>query len=86
MLGGLLIIKIIKTLVELAQLFLVIRAILSWVPLQENKFTDFIYNVTEPMLLPARKLIEKTGVSLQIPIDVSFLLTFIVLVIIERLL
>ncbi len=86
MLGGLLIIKIIKTLVELAQLFLVIRAILSWVPLQENKFADFIYNVTEPMLLPARKLIEKTGVSLQIPIDVSFLLTFIVLVIIERLL
>ena len=57
---------------------MLIRAILSL-------FTDggvilsFVYSITEPVIIPVRKVLEKFNVSSALPIDLSFLITYLLL-------
>ena len=60
------------------QLAMVVRAILSWFPL-DNGFVDFVYTVTEPFLYPVRRLFEKMGWFQGLPIDISFMVSYLLL-------
>lgn len=60
------------------QLAMTARAILSWFPLEPNKFTRFLTVVTEPVVYPIRKLFEKMNWFQNIPIDMSFMAAFMV--------
>ena len=64
-------------------LFMFVRAILSWFPGQGGTFERFIYAVTEPLLLPVRKLFDLFDIRPDLPIDLSFTVTFLLLVIID---
>ena len=66
-------ITIIHRLSWLAYILIMIRIILSWVPMR-NSFTDLIYNITEPMLKPFKDVLDR---YLNIPIDLSPLLFII---------
>ena len=55
------------------------RAVLSWIPMDPNKFTDFIYAVTEPIIYPVRVLFHKLNWFQSMPIDMSFFVTFLLL-------
>ncbi len=68
---------------SLAMLFMFVRAILSWFPGQGGTFERFIYAVTEPLLLPVRKLFDLFDIRPNLPIDLSFTVTFLLLVIID---
>ncbi len=69
------------------QLAMMIRAILSWIPtFNESKFADFLYMITEPIIIPIRELFRKLNWFQGIPIDISFLATYILLSIISTLL
>jgi len=82
-----LIIRVLILLTGLCQLLLLVRAIFSWIPGIGGRFADFIYTVTEPMLIPVRKLFDLFGVNLGMsPIDIPFFVTFILLSIIEMML
>lgn len=54
------------------QIAMLIRAILSWIPMDSNKFTDFIHIVTEPIIVPFRVLFDKMNWFSGLPIDMSF--------------
>ena len=41
------------------QLVMMARAIMSWFPIEPNKFTQFLNIVTEPVIYPVRKLFDK---------------------------
>jgi YggT family protein len=61
---------------------LLARAILSWFPLSpENPILRILWFITEPVLTPFRKLLDKTGINdrLPIPIDLSFLAAYFVI-------
>ncbi|MGN1121418.1 MAG: YggT family protein [Eubacteriales bacterium] len=58
---------------------LIIRAVLSWLPQFQNRFTDFIYGITEPVLTPVRELLDRLGVSSALPIDLSFMVVVLVI-------
>lgn len=82
-----LIIRVLILLTGLCQLLLLVRAILSWIPGIGGRFADFIYTVTEPILIPVRKLFDLFGVNLGMsPIDIPFFVTFILLSIMEMML
>ena len=66
-----------------AMLVMFVRAILSWFPGQGGTFERFIYAVTEPLLLPVRKLFDLFDIRPDLPIDLSFTVTFLLLVIID---
>lgn len=56
-----------------------IRCILSWFPINGNNFIcRFIYNITEPILGPIRRLIEKSPIGGSM-IDISPIVAYIFL-------
>lgn len=65
---------------------MMIRAILSWFTDGSGKFTQFLYVLTEPMIMPIRKLCEKMNWFQNSPIDFSFTFTFLALMIVETVL
>ena len=67
--------KIVKGVFAILDLFVWARVILSWIPHnQYNEITRTVYNLTEPLLKPIRDLIP----ALSIGIDISpFILLFL---------
>ena len=60
-----------------------IRVLLSWFPINPyNPIIKFIYEITEPLLAPMRKILPP---SPAMPIDFSPILAIIVLQFVERL-
>ena len=68
---------------EVAQWLLLVRAILSWFP-NTGRFSYFLYEITEPLITPVRKLLSKTQFANSM-IDFSFLITFLILILIQDL-
>ena len=61
------ILKIIKGIFAILDLFVWARVILSWVPHnQYNEITSTVYNVTEPLLRPLRDLIPVSSMGIDI--------------------
>ena len=56
-----------------------IRAIMSWFPMDDNKFTDFLYALTEPLIMPVRMLFDKMNWGTDLPFDIPFFVTFLLL-------
>ena len=66
-------------LLSVMMLAMTARAILSWLPIEPNKFTYFLDVITEPVIYPIRKLFEKLNWFQGIPIDMSFMVAYLVL-------
>lgn len=63
------------------------RAILSWFDQTgESKISVFLYTITEPVILPVRRLFEKMHWFEGLPIDVAFTATWLLLMIVQILL
>ena len=74
-------------LIELLSMLLFVRAILSWFPeANGGKLFEILEFLTEPILAPFRLLIDKFGIGLNIPIDLSFLATILTLQLLSALL
>ncbi len=71
-------------LITAIQFLMFARAILSWLPIDEdNSIVNFLYAVTEPVIMPVRSVIERFGWFEGMPIDMSFFITFLLLSILE---
>ena len=74
----------VRIIVYVLQFLMLARAILSWLPLDEdNPIENFLYMVTEPVIAPVRALIEHFGWFEGLPIEMSFFITFILLSVIQ---
>ena len=61
------------------ELAMTARAILSWFPIEPNRLTNFLHGMTEPFVYPIRKLFEKLNWFQNIPLDMSFMVTFMLI-------
>ena len=68
------------------QVAMLLRAILSWFPMDSNRFTDFLYGITEPVIYPIRRLFFKLTWFQESPLDIPFLVTSVLIVLILMLL
>ena len=74
----------VKCIIGVLQFLMIIRAILSWIPMDEdNRIDAFLYAVTEPVIMPVRALLDRFGLFEGMPIDMSFFITFVLLSIIK---
>ena len=64
------------TVVEVAML---VRAVLSWFPIDGNKFTELLFAITEPFIHPIRVLFVKLNWFQGMPIDISFLVAYLLI-------
>ena len=75
-----------RVIISMLQLAMFARAILSWFPMEEGKISSFLHALTEPVILPVRALFHKMGWGENLPIDIPFFVTFIILSIVSGLL
>lgn len=79
--------SIASSLIGIMQILLLVRAISSWFPqVAGSKMSEVLYMVTEPIIMPFRALMNKFPAMRQFPLDISFLLAFFSLQIIEMIL
>ena len=70
----------ILVLIEVLQLAMLARAILSWIdPMREWRISIFLIAFTEPVIMPVRRFCEKRHWFEGIPIDIPFLITILLL-------
>lgn len=63
------------------------RAILSWIdPMGDGPLASFLYAVTEPIILPFRKLFDKLNWFVGSPLDMAFLFAMVTIMILQTLL
>ena len=63
---------------------MMIRAILSWFPTeQEGPFIRLLYMITEPVIMPIRKIFARMGWFQGLPIDLSFMAAWLILTVIS---
>ena len=71
-------------LINALQLCLFGRAILSWFdPTGEGKLSVALYAVTEPLILPIRRLCEKMNWFRGLPLDMPFMITWLLLMVVQ---
>ncbi len=70
---------VVVLLLSAVQLAMLVRAILSWFPIDSNKFVDFLYGITEPFIVPIRLLFQKMNWFQDLPIDVAFMASYLLL-------
>ena len=74
-------------LLELLILLMVGRAVLSWLPLDEDSaIFRFLYTVTEPLVVPVRMLLERFSFFRDSPLDISYAITMLLLFLLQELL
>ena len=67
-------------LLSAVELCMLIRAVLSWFPIQEdNPILRLVVMVTEPLIAPIRALFDRMGWFRGFPLDVSFFVAFLLL-------
>ena len=61
-----------------------LQAILSWFVMDDSPIMAILGAVTMPVILPVRALLSRIPALQRIPIDLSFLVAFVLLVIVMR--
>lgn len=82
----LLLIRITMLILGAVNIAMLIRAVTSWIPGLGGAWLDMVYMITEPVVAPVRAFFELFPVFRNSPIDFSFLISFMLLNIVEELL
>ena len=81
------IITIVKILITALLFAMMLRALMSWMPdMEDTKFSNFLYTLTEPVVLPVRMLFERMRWFENSPLDISFLVAYLLLAILSAIL
>ena len=77
----------VRAILVVLELLMLGRALISWLPLPEDsRVEEFLYSVTEPVIMPVRSLCERFGWFENLPIDMPFFITFILLSVLSAIL
>lgn len=76
---------VVYTMLEVLSWLIFARVILSWIPNVNNKVVEILYVVTDPILDPIKKLLDKTMGRNGIMIDLSPIIAFLLIGLIQRL-
>jgi uncharacterized protein YggT (Ycf19 family) len=65
---------------------MLIRAVIGWFFEAEGRFISFLYVLTEPVVIPIRKLFVRFNWFQDSPLDVAFSFAFIAIFVVETVL
>lgn len=69
-------------------LLLLVRALLPFLTFidEDSAFSEFVYAATEIILTPMRAVFDRFGIGSGLPVDISFLVTYVLLSVVHTLL
>ena len=63
---------------------MLVRAVMSWIAFDEdNKLSNFVYNVTEPVIYPFRVVFDRCPLAQGVPLDIPYFTASITLLLID---
>lgn len=66
------------------EMLMIVRMLLSWFPVDDDSpILNFVFAMTEPLILPVRIVLERSSTVQALPIDLSFFVAFLLLGIIQ---
>ena len=72
----LVLVAIVRAVLSVECLLMFVRAVLSWImPEAEGGILDFLYYLTEPLIVPVRKVLSGIPAFQELPFDLSFMIT-----------
>ena len=73
-------VKVLLAFLDVLMVLLFFRMLVSWLPVDEdNRLVQMLYVLTEPALIPMRSLFARMGWFQNTPIDMSFMVTVLIL-------
>lgn len=73
-------VKVLLAFLDVLMVLLFFRMLVSWLPVDEdNRLVQMLYVLTEPALIPMRSLFARMGWFQNTPIDISFMVTVLIL-------
>ena len=79
--------KLVSVFLGAEQLLMMFRAVLSWLPVDEDSdISNFLFAMTEPGIYPVRMLLDRFEGLDEFPIDLSFIISFMLLSLVQMLL
>ena len=79
--------KLVSVFLGAEQLLMMFRAVLSWLPVDEDSnISNFLFAMTEPVIYPVRMLLDRFEGLDEFPIDLSCILSFMLLSLVQMLL
>ena len=79
--------KLVSVFLGAEQLLMMFRAVLSWLPIDEDSdISNFLFAMTEPVIYPVRMLLDRFEGLDEFPIDLSFIISFMLLSLVQMLL
>lgn len=73
-------VKVLLAFLDVLMVLLFFRMLVSWLPVDEdNRLVQMLYVLTEPALIPMRSLFARMGWFQNTPIDMSFMVTVMIL-------
>ena len=79
-------VQFITLFIDVITIAMCIRAVISWFYDGDGAFVRLLYVITEPAIMPIRALLVKMNWLQNSPMDFSYILTYVVLFIIQMLL
>lgn len=74
----------VSLLIDVICVLMLIRAIFSWFPTEtEGKLQRIVFHMTEPVIVPVRKILWRMGWFQNLPIDMSFMITYLLLSLVQ---
>lgn len=84
---NILIYKSFEILMKFIDFIILIRVLLSWIPLdRDNPIVKLVYGLSEPLLYPIRQLIRKSPLGNGMMIDFSPIILILILQVIQNIL
>ena len=75
------------SLTSVLELMMLVRAVMSWFPqTQGGRLHQALVFFTEPIIMPFRALLSRIPALRGFPLDISFLLAYMVLIMLENML
>ena len=73
-------------LIDLITLAMSVRAVMSWIVDESNAIHGFFISITEPFIIPVRKLFDRFSIGRGMSIDMPFMTTLLLLIIVKTIL
>jgi YggT family protein len=75
----------IDILLRIIEILIIIRIILSWLPMQRTgPIMNILYQLTEPILGPIRNLISRSSIGNNMMLDISPIIAFLLISVIRN--
>ena len=76
-----------RTVVTVLLVAMFVRAVLSWfIDDEDSRLVRFLNLVTEPVIMPVKSLFERLGWFQNLPIDISFYVSYLLLALLQLML